>query len=112
MRPNTQNVAMRDYVILRIERKARRYEAYAVAYEMLANAGMMLGVLKSQALLVDDHPLFRSGLATALRSEPDIEVVGEASTAEEAVADRSFTANRYRRHRSVDAGDQRHFTCE
>lgn len=57
-----------------------------MAYEMLAFAGMMLGVLKSQALLVDDHPLFRSGLATALRSEPDIEVVGEASTAEEAVA--------------------------
>ena len=47
---------------------------------------MMLGVLKSQALLVDDHPLFRSGLATALRAEPDIEVVGEASTAAEAVS--------------------------
>lgn len=35
--------------------------------------------------LVDDHALFRDGLATILRAEADIEVVGEGGTAEEAV---------------------------
>lgn len=32
-------------------------------------------------LVVDDHPLFRAGVVTALRSEPDLEVCGEASDA-------------------------------
>lgn len=45
----------------------------------------MLDVLRSQTLLVDDHPLFRSGLATIVRREPDLELVGDVSTAEEAV---------------------------
>jgi DNA-binding NarL/FixJ family response regulator len=46
----------------------------------------MLDVLRSQTLLVDDHPLFRSGLATIVRREPDLELVGEACTPDEAVA--------------------------
>jgi len=37
-------------------------------------------------LLVDDHPVVRTGLAAILASEDDIEVVGEASSADEAVA--------------------------
>jgi DNA-binding NarL/FixJ family response regulator len=36
-------------------------------------------------LLVDDHPLVRSGLRSLLESEPDLVVVGEASDGEEAV---------------------------
>jgi DNA-binding NarL/FixJ family response regulator len=36
-------------------------------------------------LLVDDHPLVRSGLRSLLESEPDLEVVGEASDGEEGV---------------------------
>jgi DNA-binding NarL/FixJ family response regulator len=37
-------------------------------------------------LVVDDHPLFRQGLRDVLRSESDIDVVGEAANGEEAVA--------------------------
>lgn len=38
-----------------------------------------------QVLLVDDHALFRRGVALVLAAEPDIEVVGEASHGVEAV---------------------------
>lgn len=37
-------------------------------------------------LIADDHPLFRKGLRTLLESEPDFEVVGEATTGDEAIA--------------------------
>lgn len=37
-------------------------------------------------LLVDDHVLFRKGVATVLASRPDIRVVGEASDGSEAIA--------------------------
>ena len=40
---------------------------------------------KIQVVIVDDHPLFRDGLIQTLRAEPDIEVVGQAATAAEAV---------------------------
>jgi DNA-binding NarL/FixJ family response regulator len=36
-------------------------------------------------MLVDDHPVVRAGLAGILATEPDIQVVGEASSASEAV---------------------------
>jgi DNA-binding NarL/FixJ family response regulator len=36
--------------------------------------------------LIDDHPLFRKGLAAALRGEADLEVVGEAGNAQQALA--------------------------
>lgn len=36
-------------------------------------------------MIVDDHPLFRQGLAVALRAEPDLDVVGEAGTATDAL---------------------------
>ena len=37
-------------------------------------------------LLADDHPLFRHGLAALLKGTPDLAVVGEATTGDEAVA--------------------------
>lgn len=37
-------------------------------------------------LLVDDHPIVRTGLRTLLDRQPDVEVIGEAATGEEAVA--------------------------
>ena len=39
-----------------------------------------------RVLIADDHPLFRDGLRAMFESEPDIELVGEAATGEEAVA--------------------------
>ncbi len=40
---------------------------------------------KTRILLVDDHPLFRDGIRSVLSNEPDLEVVGEASNAPEAI---------------------------
>lgn len=40
---------------------------------------------KIQVVLVDDHPLFRQGVASILGAEPDIEVIGQGATADDAV---------------------------
>ena len=37
-------------------------------------------------VVVDDHVLFREGLVAIIRSEPDLEIVGQAGTVKEAVA--------------------------
>jgi DNA-binding NarL/FixJ family response regulator len=37
-------------------------------------------------LIADDHPMFRKGLRTLLESEQDFEVIGEATTGDEAIA--------------------------
>uniref|UniRef100_UPI00109BB787 response regulator n=1 Tax=Microbacterium sp. PF5 TaxID=2305435 RepID=UPI00109BB787 len=42
-----------------------------------------------RVLLVDDHALLRTGFRTILETQPDITVVGEASTGAEAVAQAS-----------------------
>jgi DNA-binding NarL/FixJ family response regulator len=39
---------------------------------------------KMKLLIVDDHALFREGLASILRSEPDIEIIGLAGSVKEA----------------------------
>src|SRR5262249_14429719 len=41
---------------------------------------------KIRLLLLDDHPLFREGLSRLLATEPDLEVVGQCSTTDEALA--------------------------
>lgn len=41
---------------------------------------------KAQILLVDDHPLLRTGVAQLIALEEDLETVGEASNGEEAVS--------------------------
>ncbi len=45
----------------------------------------MVAIPITRVLLVDDHPLFRQGLAVALRHEPDLEVVGDVGRADEAI---------------------------
>ncbi|HCM28540.1 MAG: DNA-binding response regulator [Treponema sp. GWB1_62_6] len=37
-----------------------------------------------QIIIVDDHPIFRDGVVKTLEAEPDIEIVGQATSAEEA----------------------------
>lgn len=41
---------------------------------------------KVRLLLADDHRVFRAGLRALIAAQPDMEVVGEAATGEEAVA--------------------------
>lgn len=41
---------------------------------------------RRRVLIVDDHPLVREGLAARISAQPDLQVCGEASTIEEAVA--------------------------
>jgi DNA-binding NarL/FixJ family response regulator len=36
-------------------------------------------------VIVDDHPLFREGVAHTLAAEPDIDIVGQGATAQEAI---------------------------
>jgi len=40
---------------------------------------------KIQILIVDDHPMYRQGIQSALSLIPDFEIVGEASSGEEAI---------------------------
>ncbi len=40
---------------------------------------------KIRLVIADDHPLFREGVAAILRPEPDLEVVGQCTTAQEAI---------------------------
>jgi len=42
--------------------------------------------LKTKVVIVDDHPLFRAGLAVALRHESDLKIVGEAGDSVQAIA--------------------------
>jgi DNA-binding NarL/FixJ family response regulator len=46
----------------------------------------MSGSGRIRVMLVDDHALFRGGIASVLRAEPDFEVVGEAEDGAEAIA--------------------------
>jgi DNA-binding NarL/FixJ family response regulator len=39
-----------------------------------------------RVLIADDHPLFRDGLRTLLESVPDMQVIGEATTGDEVLA--------------------------
>src|SRR6266481_8113359 len=43
------------------------------------------GLNPIRILAVDDHPLFRNGIAALLASQPDMSLVGEASNGREAI---------------------------
>ena len=60
-----------------------------------------------RVLLVDDHALARTGLRMVLDAEPDIEVVGEAATGRQAVAQRAPARARRRADGRPDARARR-----
>jgi DNA-binding NarL/FixJ family response regulator len=41
---------------------------------------------KTKILIVDDHPMMRQGLVQLIDNEPDLSVIGEAETAEQAIS--------------------------
>ena len=41
---------------------------------------------KIKILIADDHPVFRHGVRALLEATPEVEVVGEVTTGEEAIA--------------------------
>jgi DNA-binding NarL/FixJ family response regulator len=47
---------------------------------------MVAGTRPISVLCVDDHPIVRDGLTSAISEQPDMVVIGEASTGEDAVA--------------------------
>lgn len=44
------------------------------------------GLQRIRVLVVDDHPIVRDGISASVRGQPDMEVAGEAESAEEAIA--------------------------
>jgi len=40
---------------------------------------------KIRLVIIDDHPIFREGVASILGSEPDVEIIGQGITADEAI---------------------------
>jgi DNA-binding NarL/FixJ family response regulator len=50
------------------------------------------GNRKIRVLVVDDHPMVRDGVVSSVRSQPDMEIVGEATSGQEAVV--YFTGSR------------------
>lgn len=57
---------------------------------MESQTGRMGEPAPIRVLIVDDHPVYRFGLRALLQSEPGMEVVGEASSGQEAI-DRAAT---------------------
>ena len=51
----------------------------------MARAANLTGPKIKKVLIVDDHPLIREGLASRVSSQPDLEVCGEAASANEAL---------------------------
>jgi len=53
--------------------------------QLSLQAGYVIMDDKIKIVVVDDHPLFRDGVVYTLKTESDFEVVGQGTTADEAV---------------------------
>ena len=63
---------------------------------MADNESIPVGEEAIKVLIVDDHALFRRGIAMVLEQEKDIELVGEAGDGAEAVQIVTQTTSAYR----------------
>ncbi|MEZ5284855.1 MAG: response regulator [Vicinamibacterales bacterium] len=68
-------------------RRAGRVGPRPAMARSLGHVIMDAGAEPIRVLTVDDHPLLREGIAAVIANQPDIVVVGEAGTGEEAVAE-------------------------
>lgn len=57
-----------------------------LANQPYAKRGVPVGDTPIRVVLADDHTLFRAGMRVMLRQTPDIDIIGEASSGDEAIA--------------------------
>lgn len=57
-----------------------------LASQPYAKRGVPIGDTPIRVVLADDHTLFRAGVRVLLRQAPDIDIIGEANSSEEAIA--------------------------
>jgi DNA-binding NarL/FixJ family response regulator len=80
MNPNMQWTASHHYWVVTLHRSAIWYPL------MQPNVPHVPGTPeKIRVLVVDDHPVLREGIAVLLAQQPDLLMVGEASTGREAI---------------------------
>ena len=61
-----------------------------------------------KVLIADDHVFYREGVRAFLSNAPEIEVIGEASNGDEAIAKASRTSTRCHPHGFENARHERH----
>ena len=91
------------YRILRMLRGAAGH----VTNRKLGWHDRMPGRMPIRVLIVDDHPVVRFGLAAIIRLQPDMDVVGEAGSGEDACADLRGAGARRRADGPAPAGPER-----
>lgn len=84
---NDAGRAKRDHRVLsRIDEHSLAMIGTKLASQPYAKRGVPIGDTPIRLVLADDHTLFRAGVRVLLRQAPDIDIIGEANSGEEAIA--------------------------